>query len=447
LIKNSADLERLHGRGAKIALGAMEAAIKSVDPGMLVKRAVKVRKNSITFLDIHGRSFTIKDFGDIYVVGAGKAAAPMAAAMSKILKRRITDGAINVPRGSRATAIDNISITYASHPVPDERGANGTKKIIKLLERKAGEKDLVIVLISGGGSALLPLPADGLSLSDKQNVTRSLLASGASIHEINTVRKHLSAVKGGQLARHIRCRAVSLILSDVVGDDLAVIASGPTFPDPTTYTNALEIVRKYTIRNARITRHLTSGAVGKLLETPKPGDPLFNRLWNIMIGNNSVACESAVRYLADKVPAVENLGSEFDGEAKNFGKHIAKVISSRAAPFAIVAGGETTVKLGATSGKGGRNQEAALACALAIKDIEGITAAFVGSDGIDGNSDAAGAIVSTESATVADQINARHHLLGHDSYSALKRMQSLIFTGYTGTNVNDIAVALRLNRV
>ncbi len=437
----------MHGRGAKTVLGAIEAAIKSVDPEKLVKRSVKVGKSSITFVDIYGKSFAINDIGDIYVVGAGKAAAPMATAISKILKRRIKDGAINVPRGSHVTAIDNISITYASHPVPDKHGAQGTKKIVKLLEKNADKKDLVIVLISGGGSALLPLPVDGLSLSDKQGATKSLLASGASIQEINAVRKHLSAVKGGQLARRIRCRAASLILSDVVGDDPSVIASGPTFPDPTTYSDALEIAKKYKIRNPKIARHLRRGAAGELLETPKPGDPLFSRISNVMIGNNSVACESAVRYLARNVPTVKSLGSGFDGEAKNFGKLVAKAISSRAGPFAIVAGGETTVKLGSSSGKGGRNQEAALACALAIKDVQGIIAAFVGTDGIDGNSDAAGAIVSTESSTAADQIHAQKYLIKHDSYRALKRMGSVIFTGYTGTNVNDIAIALRLNAI
>ncbi|AIC14817.1 glycerate kinase type-2 family protein [Nitrososphaera viennensis] len=449
MIKNRADLERVHGRGAGIALGAVEAAIKSVEPGTLVKRAVRAgNKGSITFSDICGRSFTVRGFKEVYVVGAGKAAAPMAAAVSKILKGRVAGGAINVPRGARfAAAIDHVSTTCASHPVPDECGVRGAKKIARVLE-KADEDDLAIVLISGGGSALLPLPADGISLFDKQQATKALLASGASIHEINAVRKHLSAIKGGQLARRARCRVVSLVLSDVIGDDLAVIASGPTFPDPTTYSDALEIVKRYRIGNAKVSRYLEKGADGKIAETPKPGDPLFSRVRNILIGNNQVACESAARYLARRVSAVESLGSEFDGEAQDFGRFVAKVASGRPGPFAIVAGGETTVRLGnATAGKGGRNQEAALACALALKEPKGMTAAFVGTDGIDGNSDAAGAIISERSAkaVAADRANARRYLRGHDSYSALKKMESLVFTGYTGTNVNDIAIALRLN--
>jgi glycerate-2-kinase len=441
LIKNRADLERVHGRGARIALGAVEAAIKSVEPGALVRRAVKTNKSSITFSDIYGRSFTIKDFKDVYVVGAGKAAAPMAAALSKMLKGKITAGAINVPRGTHAAAIDGVSVTYASHPVPNERGVKGAAKIARMLER-ADKDDLALILISGGGSALLPLPAEGISLLDKRQVTKDLLASGASIHEINAVRKHLSAVKGGQLVRRARCRAVSLVLSDVVGDDLAVIASGPTFPDPTTYSDALEIVKRYRVGNAKIARHLAKGAAGEIAETPKPGDPLFRRIRNVLIGNNRVACEGAARYLARHVQTVESLGSEFGGEAQDFGRFIAKVASGRPGPFALVAGGETTVKLGNAAGRGGRNQEAALACALALKNQKGITAAFVGTDGIDGNSDAAGAIISDKSKI--DTADARRHLRGHDSYSALKKMESLVFTGYTGTNANDIAIALRL---
>jgi glycerate 2-kinase len=452
IIKNRADLERAHGKGAKIVLGAVEAAIKSVEPGMLVKRAVKAGKDSITFSDIYKKSFTIRDFKDVYVVGAGKAAGPMAAALSKMLKGRVTGGAINVPKRTRhAAAIDRISITYASHPVPDESGVRGAKRITGVLE-KANEDDLAIVLISGGGSALLPLPAEGISLLDKQRVTKDLLASGASIFEINTVRKHLSAVKGGQLARRARCRVVSLVLSDVVGDDLAVIASGPTFPDPTTYSDALEIIKRHKIRNARVARHLERGAAGKIADTPKPGDSLFSRVKNVLVGNNQVACESAARYLAlRQIPAVESLGSEFDGEAQDFGRFVARVASGRSGPFALVAGGETTVRLGntaANNGKGGRNQEAALACALSLNDPKGITAAFVGTDGIDGNSDAAGAIVSDRSAAgiaAVGPANVQNHLRSHDSYHALKKMKSLVFTGYTGTNVNDIAIALRLN--
>ncbi|HVX03405.1 MAG TPA: DUF4147 domain-containing protein [Nitrososphaera sp.] len=454
MIKNCTDLEKAYGRGARVVLGAIDAAIKTVEPGMLVMDAVKAGKNSLVFSDIYGKSFEIdySDFKDVYVVGAGKAAAPMAAALSKILKGRIKGGAINIPRGARHPAAidDSISITRASHPVPDERGVRGALKIAGVLEKEANKDDLAIILISGGGSALLPLPAEGVSLLDIQQVTKSLLASGASIYEINAVRKHLSSVKGGQLARRAKCRVVSLILSDVVGDDLAVIASGPTFPDPTTFSDALEVVMRYGIRNARVARYLENGVEGKVADTPKPGDLLFRRVKNVLIGNNQAACEGAARYLARRVPTVESLGSEFGGEAKNFGKFIARVASSRSGPFALVAGGETTVMLGnSPSGKGGRNQEAALACALNLEEDpvtkNTIVIAFVGTDGIDGNSDAAGAIVSAKSIGFVGRADAQRYLRRHDSYHALKKTKSLVFTGYTGTNVNDIAIALRLN--
>ena len=285
----------------------------------------------------------------------------------------------------------------------------------------------------------MPLPAEGLSLKDKQDTTAMLLASGAMIEEINSIRKHLSAVKGGQLVRYTKSRVLSLILSDVIGDDLAVIASGPTFPDPTTFSDADQILKKYRIRRAKTVRHIAMGIRGKIKETPKPGDPVFGRVTNILVGNNQLACKSAVNYLRRRKVHTEYLGSAFDGEARDFGVFLCRLANDikSPSPFALVAGGETTVKLGKQSGTGGRNQEAALACAL-----DGVKAivAFMGTDGIDGNSDAAGAMVSEKSASIAKKIMARHFLKRHDSYHALGKMGALIFTGYTGTNVNDIAI-------
>lgn len=440
MIRNRAELEEFHGGGASVALGALEAAIKSVEPGALVRNAVRFDGESISFCDIYGNTSTINSFKDAHVVGAGKAAAAMAGALCKMLKGRVTGGAINVPKGTE-TAIDRISVTGASHPVPDKDGIRGAEKIAGVLEN-AGKDDIAIVLISGGGSALMPMPAEGITLADKQDVTKELLASGASIHEINAVRKHLSQVKGGQLSGRARCRLVSLIMSDVVGDDLAVIASGPTFPDSTTFKDALGIITKYGIRNAEVRAHIRKGAKGKMKETPKPGDAAFRKVSNILIGNNQVACRGAGDFLRKSGYRVENLGSEFGGEARDFGAFVARLLSNRAeAPFAIVAGGETTVRLKGRAGTGGRNQEAALACALALKR-QGVTAVFAGTDGIDGSSDAAGAIISGRSAGIARKTSAAKYLRRHDSYSALKKMGSLIFTGYTGTNVNDVAIAL-----
>ena len=258
---------------------------------------------------------------------------------------------------------------------------------------------------------------------------------------MNAVRKHLSQVKGGQLVRHAKCRIVSLVMSDVVGDDLSVIASGPTFPDQSTFKDVLNIIQRYGIKNPRVRAHIRQGAKGKIAETPKPGDLAFSRVRNILIGNNQVACSSATDYLRGRGIKVENLGSEFGGEARDLGVFVARLLSNRSdAPFAIVAGGETTVKLKGKTGTGGRNQEAALACAIGL-ERKGVTALFAGTDGIDGNSDAAGAIVSDRSAKMAKEVGAKY-LRRHDSYAALKKMNSLIFTGYTGTNVNDIAIAV-----
>lgn len=437
MIRNRAVLEKFHGERSALVLSALEAALARANPDTLVKKAISLKSGALVARSITGRSFKIKKFDDVYVVGAGKASAVMAAAVTDVLKDRVAGGAINVPGGTKAK-VNGIAVTYASHPVPDAAGVKGTKKIIDVLE-KARPKDLVIVVISGGGSALMPLPAKGLALKDKQDATSALLASGASIDEINAVRKHLSAIKGGQLARHARSRILSLVLSDVIGDDLAVIASGPTFPDPTTFADALQIMKKYGIADTKVTRRLERGTRGLLKDTPKPGDPVFRRVANVLIGNNALACKSAAAYLRQKKVRTEFLGSAFDEEARDFGTFMARLardIKSKSS-FALVVGGETTVKLGKKSGRGGRNQEAALACALAGLDGVG---AFLGTDGVDGNSDAAGALISRKSLALAKKIGADSFLSRHDSYRALKKMGSLIFTGYTGTNVNDIAV-------
>ncbi|MEM2141378.1 glycerate-2-kinase family protein, partial [Nitrososphaera sp.] len=280
MIKNRADLVRVHGRHSSLVLSALEAAVKSVDPGALVRKSLSLRGGMLVARDIKGKNVKIKGFNDAYVVGAGKASAAMAAAVARILKGRVAGGAINVPRGTDAD-VDRISITRASHPVPDSKGVCGTKKIIEVLE-KAKQDDLVVVVISGGGSALMPMPARGLALKDKQEATSALLASGASINEINAVRKHLSAVKGGQLVKHTKARVLSLVLSDVVGDDLTVIASGPTFPDATTFSDARQVLEKYGLTGTRAARYIARGMQGAIKETPKPGDSIFARVSNVL---------------------------------------------------------------------------------------------------------------------------------------------------------------------
>lgn len=437
MIQNRAELAGLHGRSGKIILSALEAAIKSAEPGALVRRAVRQDgKKKLVIKGISGRTLELDDFENIYAVGAGKATAAMTDAICKIVE--VSGGAINIPYGITTTTASEIEVTHASHPVPDENGVRGAKKIIDVV-RKAKKDDLIFVLISGGGSALMPLPARGVSLYDKKEMTSMLLASGASIHEINAVRKHLSAIKGGRLARQAACRVVSLVLSDVIGDDLGVIASGPTFPDPSTFADATRIVRKYGVNGAAV-KHLEKGVKGLLQETPKQDDPAFSRVHNFIIGNNAMACRGAANFLRRNRLEVSYLGSAFGGEAKDHGRHFAHLASGMALRSAIVAGGETTVRLGSKHGRGGRNQEAALAYAIHARNS--VVAAFIGTDGIDGNSDAAGAIISPKSAAIAKKVDIRRHLESHDSYRALKNMNSLIITGWTGTNVNDITILL-----
>lgn len=442
MIANRRELAKFHNcRPAKLILAALEAAVDSVRPDALVKQAVRL-DGKLIVRDIYGNTAKFQKFDSVYVVGAGKAAGGMADALYSILKNRISAGAITVPHGTRIKS-RAIKATEASHPVPDRSGVEGTKKIIDVLG-KAGQGDLVFVLISGGGSALMPMPAPGVSLRDKQRITNLLLGSGASIHEVNIVRKHLSSVKGGQLLRHINksCTVVSLILSDVIDDDVMAIASGPTCPDNSTFKDAQKILKKYHVKSpGAVDRHITKGARGEIDDTPKPGDPIFSRVHNMIIGNNIVACKSAVDYLKQRGLHAVHLGSEFDGEAQDFGRFLARLSSDLAgAPFAIVVGGETTVRLNKSrNGSGGRNQEAALACAMELG--QDITAAFIGTDGIDGNSDAAGALVSPKT-TFSKKMDLQKYLDRHDSYHALKKMHSLILTGYTGTNVNDIAIAV-----
>ena len=243
--------------------------------------------------DIYGNVTSVQEFDRVYIVGAGKATAGMAYALSSILHKRIAGGAITIPYGTKVE-IKGFLVTQASHPIPDEAGIRGTKNILSIL-KKADHDDLVIVLVSGGGSALMPLPKAGVSLADKQRITSFLLRSGASIYEINAVRKHLSAIKGGQLLRRVNnsCNVVSLILSDVIGDDLGTIASGPTYPDTSTFGDALNVLRKYHVKVSDVaTKLIAKGVKGRIEETPKAQDLVFSRVHNMLIGNNATACKA-----------------------------------------------------------------------------------------------------------------------------------------------------------
>jgi glycerate-2-kinase len=413
-------------------------------------------RNNIIKLDLD-------DYESIYVAGAGKAAAIMSDAISTILKKRLSGGAINVPHDMVKNKIGGviktrqIKVTEAGHPLPDKAGVQGTIKIVELV-KKATERDLIFCLVSGGGSALLPLPLKGISLHDKQKITDAMLSVGATINEVNVVRKHLSLVKGGRLVRYVKsgCTVVTLILSDVIGDEIDIIASGPTVPDRSTFQDAAEILKKYRLWQKPFTsvrRLIIKGINGEIEDTPKEGDPIFEKVHNILIGNNPLLCDYAAKYLGKHVSTVMNLGSTFAGEAREFGYYLAdlgKDAIRSPESVALVMGGETTVKLNRfkRNGLGGRNQEAVLSAALKCRfpPKVDITILCLGTDGVDGNSKAAGAILTPEtmSRIKASGVKVKEYLDRHDSYRALRQLRSIIVTGRTGTNVNDIAIVCRI---
>jgi len=450
---NLAELARFHrDKSVRVALAAVHRALVSVDPAVLVTQSVTI-DDGISVHDIYGTVSRFRDFDKIYVAGAGKAAAAMADALCALFGKRIAEGAISVPYGERTKIKKKIrsviAVTEAAHPVPDSSGLEGAKKVLRLL-RKVRRNDLLFFLVSGGGSALLPHPAPGLRLSDKRRITDKLLRSGATIQEMNVVRKHLSSIKGGQILRQMgdSCHVVSLILSDVIDDDLSAIASGPTCPDQSTFGDAIRIVRKYRAapESDPAAKYLAEGTKGRGQETPKPGDPLFSKVHNVLIGNNTLACSAAVNYLRSQGLQTVYLGSRFDGEAKDFGTFLGQLASDlyrkSPVPFAVVLGGETTVSLGRNrTGTGGRNQEAALACAIQMKELP-VAIATMGTDGIDGNSRVAGAIVSSKTFLMVrkTKLDLSKFLLLHDSYNAFRMLKSSIVTGRTGTNVNDISL-------
>ncbi len=432
-----------------VALQCLERAINAAEPKQLVKDRVKVENNQ---LQVDGYSFDLEKFKHVYVVGGGKAGGKMAQALEEILGERITAGIVNIPYGTRQKT-DVIELNEASHPVPDEAGVKGTSRIMALAEQ-AKENDLVICSISGGGSSLMPLPREGISLKDKQAVTNALLKSGATITEINAVRKHLSAFKGGWLAKKAYPATVlNIVLSDVMGDSLDSIASGPTVSDPTTFDDAERILRKYDLwlkAPVSIRKIVSEGASGQLHETPKEDDVVFEKVHNVLVGNNRTASQAAVDCLRSKGLNTLLLAKMLLGEASEVGKMLANLADGVCnAPISkslcVVAGGETIVTV-IGEGLGGRNQELALSAALNLVESEECVIASLSTDGVDGPTDAAGAIVDGSTVKRARQLglDPEKYLKNNDSYSFFLKLGDLICTNATGTNVNDISVVVVL---
>ena len=427
------------------ALEIFRAGLTAVDPIEAINRHVRL---SDDMLLIDDRRFDLKNIERVLIVGAGKAVAPMAKALEDLLGERIAKGVIVVKEG-HGLPLKYVKICEGGHPVPDEGGVRGTEEILSLAT-KAGANDLVICLISGGGSALLIAPPEGVSLKDKQEATKLLLACGANIHELNTVRKHLSRSKGGRLARASYPAAViSLILSDVVGDDLDVIGSGPTVPDSSTFQETQQILKGYQIWNdlaVSIRSHIERGVSGEIEDTPQSDDTAFERCSAALVGTNLQAMLAASKE-ADRMgyqPVI--LSTKLEGEAREVAKvqaAIAKEVASSGNPISppacLLFGGETTVTLQG-SGKGGRNQEYALASALAIESHDQIVVLSGGTDGTDGPTDAAGAIADGATVARARQkgLDPKDYLRQNDSYNFFKQLDDLIITGPTRTNVMDI---------
>jgi hydroxypyruvate reductase len=372
--------------------------------------------------------------------------------METIFGDRITKGVITTKYG-HTLPLKHTEIIEAGHPLPDESGVKGAEKICALLN-ESGPKDLVLFLLSGGGSALLPLPADGIALEEKQKVTQLLLGCGADIKEMNTVRKHISAIKGGWLARRAYpSTLLGFVLSDVVGDPLDVIGSGPAVPDPSTYEEAWTILVKYHLLNKiapSIERHLLSGRKGKAEETPKPGDAAFEKVYHILIGTNLLALRAAKEEALSFGLNTLILSSSIVGETKEaarFHAAIAKEVLSSGSPLSkpacIISGGETTVTLRG-HGLGGRNQEFALAGAIEIEGLEKTVFLSGGTDGTDGPTDAAGAIAdhTTVKRALLEGLAPKDHLENNDAYPLFEKLGDLLITGPTYTNVMDVHVVI-----
>ncbi len=426
-----------------------QAALHAVKPEEAIRSRMNVSNGVLT---IGERTFSLKDYNRIFVVGAGKADAPMAQAVERLLGQQVSDGIILVKDG-HGLPLNRIRLHEARHPVPDERGVSGTQKILSLV-RNADEQDLVICLISGGGSALLVAPAEGISLKDKQDVTQLLLGCGATIHEMNAVRKHLSRVKGGGLARSAHpATVVSLILSDVIGDDLDVIASGPTVQDSSTFQQVMHIVQTYDLWDRiplSVRKHIEKGMKGEIEETPKPGDPSFQRDSWELVGTNLQALTAARKEAERQGYHTLILSGMIEGETSEVAKvhtAIAKEIvrsgNPLSPPLCLLSGGETTVTIKG-KGKGGRNQEFALSAALEIDGKKQMVVLSGGTDGTDGPTDAAGAIVDGKTIVRAREkgLDPLDYLHRNDSYTFFEALGDLLITGPTRTNVMDVCIML-----
>jgi glycerate 2-kinase len=425
------------------------AGVAAVDPAAAVQRAVRRQDDTLRVQDV---AYDLRRYAHVYVVGGGKAGATMTQGLEAILGDWLSGGTVTVKYGHLAP-VARVTMHEAGHPIPDAAGVQGAEAIMQIA-RQADTDDLVFCLLSGGASALLPAPSAGISLEEKQHVTSLLLECGASIDEINVVRKHISRLKGGHLARLVApATLITLVLSDVVGDPLHAIASGPTVPDPSTYQDGLDIVSRYNLLErlpVSVRQHLKDGLAGALPETPKAGEAVFDHCQTVIIGNNRLALQTARESARALGYATLILSSCIQGETRDIARMHAAIAREMcqsglplAPPACVISGGETTVTIRA-DGKGGRNQEFVLAAALDIADLESVVVLSGGTDGTDGPTDAAGAVADGETVARARALGLEPEsfLRRNDSYPFFAALDDLLITGPTGTNVMDIHLLL-----
>ena len=434
-----------------------EAALKAVDPFAAVLRHLHL-EGGLLRVGTATLPLTVPAAGSarrVFVLAVGKAAVPMTAAACQVLGDIPIEGVVVTKYGHVASyeLPSTLEVVEAGHPVPDAAGVRGGTAFLRCLNQTTTD-DLVLLLLSGGGSALLPAPSPGVTLEDLQVTTDHLLRSGANIVDLNVVRKHLSSLKGGQLARMAApAPVIALVLSDVVGDPMDVIASGPTAPDPTTFAQAWDVIERHALTDVvpkSVSAHLQAGLRGEVAETPKPGDCLFDRVHNVIVGSNALAAQAAVAQAETLGYAGLLLTTFIEGEAREIAKVAVALAKSLkvtghpvSLPACLVWGGETTVTV-TGQGKGGRNQELALAAALGLEGIAGVAVMALATDGTDGPTDAAGAVVDGSTAGRARDRgwDLRAALQDNNAYPLLADVGDLLLLGPTGTNVNDILVLL-----
>jgi glycerate 2-kinase len=430
-------------------LHAMDKALEAANPATIISRHVRLEADNLV---VDGHQYDLRRFSRIFVIGAGKAGAGMAEQTERILGNRISGGLVIVPdylppirKSSR------IEYLRGSHPIPSEKNVRAVARMLDLVEGLT-RRDLVLNLVSGGASSLMEYPAGRVSLHDERILISQLLRSGANIREINTIRKHISRVKGGRLAAILHPATVlTLIISDVIGNEVSAIGSGPTAPDTTTYADAQRVLRDYGLSAkapARIRQIINAGVNGRIQDTPKPEDPILRNVENLIVGNNHDSCVAASNYMKRAGYSSQVLTTHLIGEAREAGGILGSILLDirrtgvpLPAPASLTAGGETTVTIQG-HGKGGRNQEAVLGSALNIQGSKGLVVASLATDGVDGPTDAAGAIADGSTVTRGRKagMDAGDYLRRNDSYNYFRKLGDLIRTGPTGTNVNDLMI-------